>query len=97
MINVYEIDKEALKGLKVLKIAKPDMDWLTHILACRKGVYNREEYDVILASLPCRYLNDNIRFCEMHAKRKPRLFSYKKTDFFNAYNTRKNFFAFFEY
>ena len=84
VVNIYEIDKEALKGLKVLKIAKPDMDWLTHILACRKGVYNGEEYDVILAPLPCRNLNDRICSCEMHTKRKPCLFSYKKTDFFNA-------------
>ena len=28
VINVYEIDKEAMEGLKVIKIAKPDMDWL---------------------------------------------------------------------
>lgn len=84
VINVYEIDKEALKDLKVLKIAKPDLDWLTHILACRKGVYHGEEYDVILAPLPCSCLIRNIRSCEMHNKRPPLLFSYKKTDYFNA-------------
>ena len=84
VVNVYEIDKEALKGLKVLRIAKPDTEWLTHILACRKGVYNGEEYDVILAPLPCRKLNNTICFCERHTKKKPRLSSYKKTDFFNA-------------
>lgn len=74
VVNVYEIDKKALKGLKVLKVARPNMDWLKLVMSCHSGKYPETEYDVIIAPFPYSHLAHRIASLEDSPELTPKLY-----------------------
>ena len=48
ILNVYELNEQNLKGLKVKEFDGPNDKWLDFISANRNGTYKGEKYDVII-------------------------------------------------
>lgn len=46
-VNVYELDDFALANLKVLKFDEPNKEWLEFVVANRKGLIPRPDYDIV--------------------------------------------------
>lgn len=52
IVNVYEFDENAQTNLlKVKRFSAPDEDWLNFVSANRNGIYDGEQYDLIIGAV----------------------------------------------
>lgn len=47
-VNVYELDENEIKHLKVKRFEGPNEEWLNFVSAHRNGEYKGEKYDIII-------------------------------------------------
>lgn len=47
-VSCYELDEEALTGLKVLRFAKPDSEWLDYVATNRNNRDAKDDWDVVI-------------------------------------------------
>ena len=46
-VNVYELDMGAVAKLKIYKFNEPNKEWLDFVVANRKGLISRPNYDIV--------------------------------------------------
>lgn len=51
IVNVYEIDEDAVACLKIKRFNAPDEEWLDFVSAHRNGDYVGESYDLIIGAV----------------------------------------------
>ena len=48
VVNVYELNENIFKNIKIKKFEKPNEDWLDFVAKNRNGDYHGEHYDLII-------------------------------------------------
>ena len=51
IVNVYEISDKLSENLKIKEFSSPNEEWLDFVSAHRNGIYNGENYDLIIGAV----------------------------------------------